>query len=125
MSVKTGNQVEEIQEIVEKCTKCGMCKAVCPVFSAILEESSSPRGKMLLLNSNIYDKLLYDCTLCKACELRCMSKIGICEAIRKARQVLAENNKELKESKEMISNIKEYGNPFGKEPEKSKKLYCC
>ncbi len=122
---KAENRQEEIKEIIENCTKCGMCKSICPVFSIILEESSSPRGKIMLLEKDIYDQLLYNCSLCHACEQKCASGIKIVDAIRKARQILAENNKDTKENKEMIKNIQEAGNPFGREPEKSKKMYCC
>ena len=125
MEPESQNAAEEAKEIVEKCINCGMCKALCPVFSVMREEALSPRGKAILLNSDVYDKILYECTLCKACEQKCPLDIKLCEAFRKARNVLAANNKETEANKEMIKNIRAEGNPFGKEKGNSKKLYCC
>ena len=125
MEPESQNAAEEAKEIVEKCINCGMCKALCPVFSVMREEALSPRGKAILLNSDVYDKILYECTLCKACEQKCPLDIKLCEAFRKARNVLAANNKETEANKEMIKNIRAEGNPFGKEKGKERKLYCC
>ena len=125
MEPESQNAAEEAKEIVEKCINCGMCKALCPVFSVMLEEALSPRGKAILLNSDVYDKILYECTLCKACEQKCPLDIKLCEAFRKARNVLAANNKETEANKEMIKNIRAEGNPFGKEKGRERKLYCC
>jgi len=125
MEPESQNAAEEAKEIVEKCINCGMCKALCPVFSVMREEALSPRGKAILLNSDVYDKILYECTLCKACEQKCPLDIKLCEAFRKARNVLAANNKETEANKEMIKNIRAEGNPFGKEKGRERKLYCC
>lgn len=119
------NAVEEIEDILEGCVRCGLCKGVCPVFRALHEEVSSPRGKAIMLKKGFIDKIVFDCTLCKACENNCPAGVKLCDAFRKARLVLSESGKESKENKEMIKNIREYGNPFGKEAGKSKKLYCC
>ena len=73
----------------------------------------------------IYDKIVYECSLCKACEEKCPLNLKLCDAFRKARKVLVESGKETEENKEMIKNIKEFGNPFGKVSGKIGKLYCC
>jgi len=125
MKIEVENTIEEIREIIEKCVNCGMCKALCPVFKIIFEESYSPRGKAIMLQNNIFNKIIYECTLCKACELNCPLNLKLCDTFRKARKVLAESGKETKENKEMIENIRKYGNPFGKETRKKRKLYCC
>lgn len=124
MTVQSNNAIEEIQEIIEKCTACGMCKALCPVFSILKEETLSPRGKVLILKKDIYDKIIFDCSLCKACEVKCAQQLKLCEAFKKARLILAENNKATDANKEMIENIRKFGNPFGKQAEKGK-FYCC
>ena len=123
--IEAENAAWEIIDIVDKCIECGMCKSLCPVFKIIREESISPRGKAKMLKKEIYDKIVYECSLCKACEVKCPANVKLCDAFRKARLVLVEHNKETKENKEMIKNIREYGNPFGKDAGKSKKLYCC
>ena len=125
MKPEAENAIEEIKDIVEKCVECGMCKSLCPVFRTLHEEVTSPRGKAIMLKEEIYDKIVYDCTLCKGCEQKCPVGIKLCDAFRKARVILTEKGKGTKENKEMIENIKEFGNPFGKEAGKSGKLYCC
>lgn len=124
-TIEAENAKQEISEICEKCVKCGMCKSLCPVFKIIREETISPRGKAIILEKEIYDKIVYECSLCKACEEKCPLGLKLCDAFRKARKVLVENRRETKENKEMIRNIRQEGNPFGKLKGKAKKLYCC
>jgi len=127
----TSNQIEaknineEVQEILEKCIKCGMCKSLCPVFKTLNEEYFSPRGRTILMQDKNFDEILFKCNLCKACEQQCPLGIKVWEAVRKSREIINLRGKELKSNKEMIKNVKESGNPFGKDPEKSGKLYCC
>lgn len=118
---------KEIQDIVGKCIKCGMCKSLCPVFKTILEEQFSPRGKAILLNEKILNEIVFKCNLCGACKVKCPLNLELDKAFRNAREVLVLEGKELEENKEMIKNIREFGNPFGK-VDKGKtpdKLYCC
>ena len=120
------NLMEEVQEIISPCIKCGMCKSFCPVFKTLREEHHSPRGKAVILSEKILDKVLFQCNLCKACEVRCPLNIKVCDAIKKAREAMVLKGHELKQNKEMITNIRKTNNPFGNDPEKSKdKLYGC
>jgi Fe-S oxidoreductase len=125
MTVEAENAKIEVSEIVDKCIKCGMCKSLCPVFRIIREETVSPRGKAIILEKGVYDKIVYECSLCKACEEKCPLGLKLCSAFKKARKVLVESGKETKENKEMMKNVLKEGNPFGKISEKSKKMYCC
>ncbi|MBU3913766.1 MAG: 4Fe-4S dicluster domain-containing protein [Nanoarchaeota archaeon] len=125
-TVEAENAKEEIEEIVSNCIRCGMCKSLCPVFSIMREETVSPRGKAIILDKKVYDKVVYECSLCKACEQKCPLGLKLCDAFRKARKVLVEQGKETKENREMIKNVKEFGNPFGRvSGKKLDKLYCC
>lgn len=124
MTVESENAKIEIEEIVSKCIRCGMCKSLCPVFRIIREERVAPRGKAMILDKEVYDKVVYECSLCKACEEKCPLGLKLCDAFRKAREVLVETGKETKENKEMIKNIRTDGNPFGKSVKKGK-FYCC
>jgi len=125
--IEAENLINEIQEILEPCVKCGMCKSLCPVFKILREEAFSPRGHAILLNDKIIEKIVFECNLCKACEERCPLNLKICDAIKKAREVLVLKGKELSQNKEMIENIRKTGNPFGsaKDLDKKDKLYCC
>jgi Fe-S oxidoreductase len=118
MSVESDNAKEEIKEIVEKCIRCGLCKSLCPVFRIIREEQSSPRGKAIILDNDGYEKVMYYCTLCKACEKKCPVNLKLCTAFVRARKVLVESGKELDENKEMIKNLEKTGNIYGIKPEK-------
>jgi len=113
MTIEAENAKEEIKEIVEKCIKCGLCKSLCPVFRVMREEQYSPRGKAILLDNNIYNKIIYQDTLSGQCEVACPFSIKMHEAIIKARRVLVEEKKEPESVKEIIKNLKKTGNIFG------------
>lgn len=123
--VEINNAQEEIREILQGCVKCGLCKSLCPVFKTLREETQGPRGRAILLQEDIYDKVLWQCNLCKACEIKCPMSVRVWEAVKKSREVMNLEGKELESNKEMIDNIRKLGNPFGREPDKSEKLYCC
>ncbi|RJR19844.1 MAG: (Fe-S)-binding protein, partial [Desulfobacteraceae bacterium] len=62
---------------VLRCSSCGFCQAVCPVFGLTLRPSYNARGKMLVLkevmegNIPLGDELietLFQCTTCASCE---------------------------------------------------------
>ncbi len=115
MTIEADNAKEEIKEIVEKCIKCGLCRELCPVLKVMRTEQYSPRGKAIVLDNNYVDKIVYDCTLCRACEKKCPLNLKLCEAFIKARKVLVEQKRELSENKEMIENLEKTGNVFGDE----------
>ncbi len=124
--IQANNLLEDISNEFEKCIKCGMCKSLCPVFKILREESVSPRGKTIILSEKLLDEVIFKCNLCKACEEKCPLELKICDKIVKAREAMVLTNKELKQNKDMIENIRKYSNPIGelKEGEKGK-LYCC
>jgi glycolate oxidase iron-sulfur subunit len=125
--MKKDRKIKEIEEICGNCIKCGICKSLCPVFSIIRTEEISPRGKTSLLNKKILHRVIYECTLCRACEEKCPLKLKLCSAFKEARELLREDGQESESNKEMIKKVREFGNPFGK-IEKGKipdKLYCC
>ena len=47
--IEADNLLEEASEIFSSCVRCGMCKALCPVFRVLKEEGVSARGKGILL----------------------------------------------------------------------------
>ncbi len=112
---------------VKKCVECGICKGNCPVLKSLLIESQSPRGRAILIKNNILNKkIIYNCTLCKACELSCPAKIELPEIIIQARKNLINKGEETKANKKMIENVRKYGNPYGKVGDKiPEEMYCC
>jgi glycolate oxidase iron-sulfur subunit len=125
-NIETENVIEEINEIIEKCINCGMCKGRCPVFKALREEVSSPRGRVNILKEKVFDNIFFNCSLCKSCEVNCPLGLKLPDAFRNARKVIAELGKDPKGNREMLDNTKKFGNPFGKtKPGKIDKMYCC
>ncbi len=115
MTIEADNAKEEIKEIIEKCIRCGFCRELCPVLKVMRTEQYSPRGRVIVLDNNYVDKIIYDCTLCKACEEKCPKDLKLCEAFIKARKILVEQKKDVVENKEMIENLDKVGNVFGEE----------
>ena len=79
----------------------------CPVFKVLNDETASPRGRVLQLEADIYEKAVFDCNLCRICEKQCPVNIKLCTAFRKARKVIVESNKEPKEIKEVLGSFEE------------------
>lgn len=114
MTIEAENAKEEIKEIIAGCIKCGLCKADCVVYKIMREETYSPRGKVLILEEGIYDEIFFSCVNCFRCELACPVGIKLNEAFRKARVVLVESGKASKSVKEILKNVQETGNIYGK-----------
>ena len=113
MKVEEHNLKEEIKEIVSKSLKSGIENKGCSVYRVIREEQYSPRGKAIILDNGFYEKIIYDCNLCKACEVNSPLSLKLCEAFQKARRVLVLQNKETPENKRMMENLKATGNIYG------------
>ncbi len=80
---------------IERCSRCGFCQAVCPVFGATLRPALNARGKMLLLKEILEGKLelsdelvetLFQCTTCAACAHQCPSGVNVPEIIKAVRR---------------------------------------
>lgn len=87
---------------MEKCVRCGTCKAVCPTHECTGVEPLSARGRMVLLSklcsgeieaSALLSDRLYSCTLCGLCEEACPAGVAVTEAIYEARRELRPSDK--------------------------------
>lgn len=124
---KNGKEEARRKPTIEDCSNCGFCKAACPVFRVVLEETKGSRGRAILAKRDIKDEVYYLCSLCGACRVVCPEGIDLPEEIRKMREKMVDLKIEVESNKVMIENVKKYGNPFGK-VEKGKipkDLYCC
>lgn len=110
MKAEIHNLKEEIKEIVDGAIKSGISNEGCAVFRILRKEQFSPRGKAIMLDNNFYEKIVYKCNLCKACEF---DDSKLCDAFQKARQVLVLQGKELSANKKMIDNLEKTGNVYG------------
>lgn len=76
---------KSVKEEIYKCSKCGLCQSVCPVFIATKNEMYLPRGRYNVLN-NFYNnnkplskKFINDldiCLNCNECKRFCPSSIN-------------------------------------------------
>ncbi len=92
-------KLRDYSEEIYKCTKCGLCQAVCPIFLETGLETSVSRGKFTILNGIInghlklnkkIGKYLEMCLGCRACFDFCPAGINAEEIIYAARAEYAE-----------------------------------
>jgi|Deesub1362A_J573_1020465.scaffolds.fasta_scaffold00289_45 glycolate oxidase iron-sulfur subunit len=82
---------------LERCVRCGICKATCPTYLIALDEGMSARGRMALLGGLKEEKLqptenlsekIFSCLLCEACKGICPLGIDITRMIYEGRRNL-------------------------------------
>ena len=87
--------LHDFEEEIYKCSRCGLCQSVCPVFKATMNECAVSRGKFNILNGIIKGDLkmtdnvksyLDLCTGCNACKDFCPSGIDAREIFIAAKQ---------------------------------------
>lgn len=90
---------KKFREQVLRCSSCGFCHAVCPVFGLTMRPAFSARGKMLLLqevmdgNIELNQELvesLCQCTTCANCSTNCPSGVSVPDIIREVRRDMAD-----------------------------------
>ena len=94
-----------------KCNECGLCKENCPVFRVVKKESVSPRGFAILKEKGVYDKVMYICSLCNNCKSVC--PYGVDLKLGEMREYVLKNGGETPATKEIIENLRQFGNPYG------------
>ncbi len=86
---------KKYREQILKCSRCGFCQAVCPVYGATLRPALNARGKMLILKEVMDGKIelndeltetLFQCTTCASCFENCPSGVDVPEIIKEARK---------------------------------------
>jgi glycolate oxidase iron-sulfur subunit len=91
--------LEHYREEMERCVKCGACRAHCPVFISDKREGRVARGKIALSHAvlegevGFEPKVLEDlsqCLLCGSCCAGCPNKVHTEEIVAAARRRIAE-----------------------------------
>jgi len=80
-------KLEEYKDILHKCSKCGLCQNVCPIFKETQNECNLIRGIIIMLRGVIkgelklkeVEKYLDNCIACGKCKDICPSDIDIRE----------------------------------------------
>ncbi len=111
-------------ETAEACAKCrcGCCKDECPMYSEIVEESISPKGRNLLIRavcSGVIEpderavRIAYSCLLCKRDELNCSAGLKNAEATEAFREYLVDRGlPPLRQHEPLLRSLENYGNPW-------------
>ncbi len=81
-------------ELAHQCVKCSACRSVCPTYSIVKEERSSPRGRLALAEA-VIDGILpltdeiarqwNECAMCRRCEWICPNEVEYKEIMFRAR----------------------------------------
>ncbi|WP_457622258.1 (Fe-S)-binding protein [Persephonella sp.] len=81
-------------ELAHQCVKCSACRSVCPTYSVVKEERSSPRGRLALAEA-VIDGILplnddiarqwNECAMCRRCEWICPNEVEYKEIMFRAR----------------------------------------
>ncbi len=117
----------KFRDQVLRCSSCGFCRAVCPVFGLTKRPAFNARGKMLILkevmdgNVELGDELvetLFQCTTCASCADQCPSGVNPPEIIKQVRKDMVHRGTCHPAFDGMNRVLEEYSNIYGEdEPE--------
>ena len=88
---------KKYRDQILRCSSCGFCQAVCPIFALTLRPALNTRGKMLLLKEVMDGQIelsqeladtFYTCTTCQACNYTCPAGVEGSEIIEEVRKEL-------------------------------------
>ncbi|MFP5213782.1 MAG: (Fe-S)-binding protein [Acidobacteriota bacterium] len=89
--------MNELDDQLITCMRCGMCQSVCPLFAETGRESDVARGKLALLDGLVKEMFkdpqgvsdrLNKCLLCGSCAANCPSGVKVLDIFLKARSIL-------------------------------------
>jgi glycolate oxidase iron-sulfur subunit len=82
-------------ELLQRCVHCGFCLPTCPTYAVLGVEMDSPRGRIRLMEtvwqgrvdvtSDPFEKHMYGCLDCRACETACPSGVEFGKLMEGAR----------------------------------------
>ena len=91
--------LQELDDQLVSCMKCGMCQAACPLYAETGRETDVARGKLALVESLAHEILrdpegvkerLDKCLLCGSCAQACPSGVKVLDIFLKARAIITE-----------------------------------
>lgn len=111
---------DHIEDII-KCTRCGRCRALCPINEELGWESTNSRGRMLLARSLAEGKgpsdamktSFYTCLTCAMCSATCPSGAKPDEVVEEARKEMIGMGCAPSYYNDILGNIVNSGNSLG------------
>lgn len=94
-------KLSDFKDDINKCSKCGLCQAVCPVFKLTKNDCAVSRGKFVMLSgvlrgelnlSKNINKYLDMCSKCGKCESFCPSDIKVTQIFETTKYEYAKTN---------------------------------
>ena len=88
------------QKEIERCSQCGLCMSVCPLYQQTKNDCANARGLLSVLKGIIKGKLSVDesiikylkmCDNCDKCKEFCPSGIDIPTILKSAKEILIKN----------------------------------
>ncbi len=87
-------KLKDFEKEINKCSKCGLCQGVCPIFEATGNECAVSKGKFVMLSGVLKGDLklsakinsyLDQCLKCGKCSNFCPAGINVCEILQTAK----------------------------------------
>ena len=103
MEGKKLKSLSDFNEEIHRCSKCGLCQAVCPVFQSTGNECTVSRGQFIMLDGVVNGKLKLSghinkyldlCLKCNKCSDFCPSEIDIIDVLLCAKHEYFKNSLE-------------------------------
>jgi len=122
---------ENRRKAITQCSRCGFCRAVCPIFELTKRPITNARGKMILLKEVMEGKLpvtegvaqaLLRCTTCMNCTIACPSQIKVSDIVESIRAYLVDHGFTHLTHKKIAENIEKFHNPFGEDDKAREEL---
>jgi fumarate reductase (CoM/CoB) subunit B len=113
--------IQDHTEDIIKCTRCGRCRAICPINEELGWESTNARGRMLLARaltegekpSEAMKSSFFTCLTCGMCTSTCPSGAKPDEVVEAARSELIKENCSPEYYGSILENIRDHGNSLG------------
>ncbi|MFH1073080.1 MAG: hypothetical protein V1743_06650 [Nanoarchaeota archaeon] len=98
---------------LDACNLCGRCNSTCPVFRAVKKETGSNRNKAFLLKKGTLTLRLFSFTLDGSVTQACPAGIDADTALLTLREKANIKGIQTASNKEIIGNLRRWGNPYG------------
>jgi glycolate oxidase iron-sulfur subunit len=96
------DELQAIQQELDKCMHCGSCMAVCPVYATDKTEAGVARGKIAVATAVLEGELklddpevvhmLFNCLVCKSCMQSCPTKVDFGRIMLALRSAIVREN---------------------------------